>query len=498
MAGPQGAGHATPSFGGVRRYAPRLWRHTRCSRRGGSRRVDVRKALTALRASWWLIVAGMVLGGAGALVGAQLQQPMYEANTQFFVATQNTNTTSDVFQGGQFSQERVTSYARLITGEQLAGRVVDRLGLDESATALASRISAEPIADTVLIDVSVEDRSPSVAREIAQAIGLEFTRLVEELETAPGAATSPVAVRVTLAPEEPDSPSSPQVARSVLVGSVLGGVVGVGLAFLRVALDRSVKRPDEISESLGLPVIGTIARDNKLAKAHVIDREAVTRAAEDYRQLRTNLQYLKVDDPPKVIMLTSALPDEGKTTTVVNLAVALADAGRRVTVVDGDLRKPKVTRYLGLIGGVGLTNILSGSAGVDDVLQRHGTRGLNVIAAGPTPPNPGEMLSSSQMRAMLDGLRSENDFILVDAPPLLPVADAVGLAVHVDGVLLSARYGRTQKEQLRQAAAALERVGAKALGVILNIVPGNSEIATAYGYGHKYEVGDEGPGPKFR
>ncbi|WP_448642929.1 CpsD/CapB family tyrosine-protein kinase [Geodermatophilus sp. URMC 63] len=227
---------------------------------------------------------------------------------------------------------------------------------------------------------------------------------------------------------------------------------------------------------------------------HTIDHAPNTRTAEDYRQLRNNLQFLKVDEPPKVIMVSSALPSEGKTTAVVNLGLALADAGRRVTIVEADLRKPKVTRYLGMVGGVGLTNILSGSADLDDVVQKHGTGDLHVIAAGPTPPNPGELLSSSHMFSLLDKLRGQNDFVLVDAPPLLPVADSTGLSVYMDGVLLSVRYGSTHKEQLQQAAATLERVGATLLGVILNIVPPKAELATAYGYGYGYGY-DTGTGP---
>jgi capsular exopolysaccharide synthesis family protein len=188
-----------------------------------------------------------------------------------------------------------------------------------------------------------------------------------------------------------------------------------------------------------------------------------------------------------VIMVSSAVPSEGKTTVVVNLALALMEAGRKVTIIEADLRKPKVTRYLGMVGGVGLTNILAGTADIEEVIQTFGPGGLSVIAAGPTPPNPGELLSSSHMFALVDKLRGQNDFILVDAPPLLPVADSSGLAVIMDGVLLSVRYGSTTKEQLRQAAATLERVGAKTLGVILNIVPPKAELASAYGYGYSYE-----------
>jgi receptor protein-tyrosine kinase len=293
-------------------------------------------------------------------------------------------------------------------------------------------------------------------------------------------------VTVTDRPEVPTTPSAPDTVRNVALGLLAGLLLGAALAVIRAYTDRTITDAAEASDVAGAPVIGAILRDEQLNKTHTIEGTGSARVAEDYRQLRTNLQFLNVDEPPKVIMISSAMPSEGKTTTVVNLGLALADAGRRVTVVEADLRKPKVTKYLGLVGGVGLTNVLSGSADVEDVLQKHGTGDLFVIAAGPTPPNPGELLSSSHMFALLDKLRSENDFVLVDAPPLLPVADSTGLAVYMDGVLLSVRYGTTRREQLQQSAEMLQRVGARLLGIILNIVPPKVELATAYGYGYSY------------
>jgi capsular exopolysaccharide synthesis family protein len=172
---------------------------------------------------------------------------------------------------------------------------------------------------------------------------------------------------------------------------------------------------------------------------------------------------------------------------VINLGLALAEAGRRVTVVEADLRRPKVTRYLGLVGGVGLTNILAGTADVAEVIQYYGEDGLGVIAAGSTPPNPSELVASASMAELLEKLRASNDFVLIDSPPILPVADATGLAVIVDGVLLTVRYGSTRTDQLEQAAATVQRVGARTLGVILNIVPPKAEIASALGHGYGYD-----------
>ncbi|SFK92429.1 polysaccharide biosynthesis tyrosine autokinase [Geodermatophilus ruber] len=455
--------------------------------------MEFREVLAALRAAWWLPLIGLLVGGAAALLVSLLQTPLYTASTQLFVSTRDTASTSEAFQGSQFSQQRVTSYARLLTGEELAGRVVDRLGLDESPSALSEQITATAVTDTVLIDVTVTDPAPEQAQRIAAAVGEEFTALVTELETPDGGGASPVKVTITDRPEVAAAPSSPQTARNLALGLLVGLLVGAGLAVLRARLDRTVKDPEETAELAGAPVIGTVLRDEGLEKRHVVERLVDNRTAEDYRQLRTNLQFLNVDQPPKVIMVSSALPSEGKTTMVINLALALADAGQRVTVVEADLRRPKLTRYLGMVSGVGLTNILAGTADVEDVTQTY-RDGVSVIASGPTPPNPGELLASSHMAALVTKLREQSDFVLVDAPPLLPVADSAGLAAAMDGVLLSVRYGSTRKDQLQQAGLTLERVGATTLGVVLNIVPPKAELASVYGYGYSYETGTSNGG----
>ena len=447
--------------------------------------MDLRDIYAALRTRWWLPVLGLVVASSAALGLSLAQTPLYTASTQLFVSTTEQTSTSDVLQGSQFSEQRVTSYARLITGQEIASRLIDRLKLRMSAEELSKELSATAVQNTVLIDVTVTDPSPQQAQRIAAALGSEFTAFAAQLERSDADGVSPVKVTVTQRPSVPSEASSPKTVRNSILGGIVGLLVGAGLAVARVRLDRSVKDSDVATELANAPVIGTILRDEALLRRHTIDRGTASRTAEDYRQLRTNLQFLNVDQPPKVIMVSSAVPSEGKTTVVVNLALALADAGRKVVIVESDLRRPKVSRYLGIVGEVGLTNILAGTANIDEVLQSY-REGMAVIASGPTPPNPGELLGSSAMTALLEKLRTEYDFILVDAPPLLPVADASTLAPAMDGVLLSIRYGHTQKDQLRQAAATLEGVNAKLLGVILNIVPPKAEGASAYGYGYGY------------
>jgi receptor protein-tyrosine kinase len=454
--------------------------------------MEFRDVLAALRAGWWLAVMGLVIGGLAALGGSLLMTPKYTSSTQLFVSTDDASSTSAVFQGSQFSQDRVSSYVELLAGEELAARVVDAANLDMSPGELAAEIGVSTVPQTVLINVTVTDPSPQQAQRIALEIGEQFPRMVAELETTSSGAL-PVQLDVVREAGLPTVPSSPQTLLNVAFGAFAGLLLGAVAAITRARLDRSVKKPEEAAALAGAPVMGVVLRHQDLDSGNAANRGRPPRVAEDYRQLRANLQFLDVDEPPKVIMVSSALPSEGKTTAIINLALALAEAGRKVTVVEADLRRPKITRYLGMVGGVGLTNILAGTADVTDVTQYYGEHRLAVIAAGPTPPNPSGLVASASMAELLGKLRAGNDFVLVDSPPILPVADSTGLAVLVDGVLLSVRYGSTRKDQLQQSATTLQRVGARTLGIILNIVPPKAEIAQALGHGYGY---DAEPDPK--
>jgi capsular exopolysaccharide synthesis family protein len=449
--------------------------------------MELREVVRAFRAFWWMLVTGVLLGGIAATAVSLLVTPQYTSHTRLFVSTTGSTSTSDVLTGSQFSQQRVASYVRLLTGEDLAARVIADLELDMTPEEFAEQVTASAVPETVLLDVTVTDPSPQRARDIAEGTSAEFIRLIRGLETPRGSGTSPVTVTVVDTAKLPARPSEPQVLRNIVLGLAVGLLAGGGAAVVAARLDRSVKDGDEASALVGAPLVGTIQRDQALNKTHTTDRRGDSRTAEDYRQLRNNLRFLEVDDPPRVIMVSSAVPAEGKTTLVINLALALAEAGQRVIVVEADLRRPKVTSYLGMVGGVGLTNVLTGTAYLEEVLQQHGMDGLTVLAAGPTPPNPGELLASSHMRAVVEKLRGQFDVVLVDAPPLLPVADASGLAPHTDGVLLSVRYGSTHRDQLRQAATTVERAGGRTLGAVLNIVP--PRAGSKYGYGNSYESG---------
>jgi succinoglycan biosynthesis transport protein ExoP len=451
--------------------------------------LELKDVLQAVRSGWWLLVCSVLLavGAAGALTW--FATPLYSSSTQLFVSTATTADTSAAYQGNLFSQQRVTSYAELLTGERMAGRVVEELGLDLSPQEVAGKVTATAVPETVILTVTVTDTSAQRAQEIADSLGRQFTEQVTELETPDGAAASTVKV-TTVEPAEVDAaPVSPDVTRNLALGAVLGALLGLGLALLRSRLDNTVKTNEDIIRLTGAGVIGTVLEDPQLAKQHLVtDLDEHSVSAEAYRAVRTNLQFLNVDNPPRVIVVSSSIPAEGKSTLAVNLGTALAQSGSRVMLIEADLRRPRVTHYMGLVSGAGLTNVLAGTASLHEVAQPWGDGKLTVLGAGPMPPNPSEMLGSAQMRGLLDDLRQTHDYVVIDAPPLLPVTDAAVLTVLSDGCLISTRYGKTRREELAEAAAILARIDGKLLGVVLNRVPQVNGAARGYGYGYSYQA----------
>lgn len=454
-----------------------------------------------LQTRWITVCVTTLVAVLGALAYTFATTPLYEASTRLFVSTSSNSSLSDLYQGNRFSQERVLSYTELLMGETLAQRTIDKLNLDMSAGQLKEQIKASAKPDTVLIDVSVLDPSPVRARDIANTLSDEFVLLISELETPPKGGGQPDArVVVEQKASIPATPVVPNAPRNIAIGLAAGVLLGVGLAILRDRLDNTVKDRETLEEITQVGLVGSIPLDKERRKEPAISFETDNSGiAEAFRKLRTNLQFLAVDNPPRVIVVTSSSPHEGKSTTAINIALALAEAEHNVVLVDGDMRRPSVDRYLDLVGTVGFSTVLSGGASLSEVLQATKFPRLTVLTSGATPPNPSELLGSLAAKNVLSDLRAKFDYVIVDSSPLLAVTDGAILAANADGALVMSRSGQTKREHLAHAIGILRDVGATVLGAVFTMTP--TRRGGQYSYSYSYYGEDrreptiQSPGP---
>ncbi|MFF4137891.1 polysaccharide biosynthesis tyrosine autokinase [Streptomyces mirabilis] len=444
--------------------------------------MDLHGFLKALARRWPTVVVCLVLAIGVALAATSFSTPVYEARTQLFVATRTSEDTAQLNQGQSFSEARVQSYAAIVTTRQVTRPVVKELRLHTTPEELASRITAVAPLNTVLIDITVRDTEPERAARIANAVAQRFSAVVERLEApkrAPGSersrsrtgdGSSPVSLGVTQEAVAPVGPVSPRPLLNLAAGVFGGLLLGAGLVALRENLDTTLKTSEALGEFTALPGLGTIPYDRNAVRQPLVSADGHSHRAEAFRKLRTNLQFSQVDDPPRIIVVTSSVPGEGKTNTAVNLALSLAEAGVSTCLVDGDLRRPCVASTFGLVQDAGLTTVLIGQARIEDVMQQVGG-GLSVLASGAVPPNPTELLASARMEEVLRELAVTYEVVIVDTAPLLPVADTVGLASLAQGALLVVRAAKTSREQVRTAAESLDRVGVRVLGTVFNMAP---------------------------
>jgi capsular exopolysaccharide synthesis family protein len=447
--------------------------------------------LGALRSRWLTVLASVLVVLIAAILTTLLTTPLYQASTRLFVSSTGGQSISDSYQGNRLSQDRVASYAEIIRGETLALRTIDRLNLDMSAAALRGKIEATSKADTVLINVMVTDASPVRARDLANALSDEFVVMVRELETPSPGVRPDARVVVEQRASIPESPVTPKKKINIALGLSAGLVLGIGLALLREMLDNTVKDRENLEQITGVGLVGSVPLDKGRREQPAISFDTDNSAiAEAFRKIRTNLQFLAVDNPPRVIVVTSSAPSEGKTTTAINIALALAEAEHDVVLVDGDMRRPSLAKYLDLVSSVGFSTVLSGAASLADVLQATKYPHLTVLAAGATPPNPSELLGSQAAGKVLNDLRSQFDYVIIDSSPLLAVTDGAILATQADGTLLIARFGETKRDQLAHTVGILNDVGATLLGSVITMTPARGNSAYSYSYSYSY-YGDE-------
>lgn len=463
---------------------------------GGMNAMDLRDYLRILRKNWWIVAFVTLLGVGGGLFVNFKAVPQYQSSVTFYVSTPSSELTgTSAFQANQYALAKIDSYTKLLSSDALAERVIRKSGLDMSVPAVTGRISASSDLNTVLIVAKVTDADAQRSLALATAVSTEFGALVDQLDNrtgADGVSGSTVKMNVVSGPTLDPAPISPRKKLNLGLGLVAGLIAGVALALARGLLDTTIRTSETLGGLIHVPVLGTVGFESSARRYPVlIASQNRSIRAEAYRQLRTNLQFMDVDNPVTVLVVTSSVAGEGKSTTAANLAIVYAEAGRRVLLIDADMRRGRISEYLGLEDVVGLSNVLAGSVDVHDVLQPWGNDKLMVLLKGESPPNPSELLGSHNMIDLIAAMRSEFDIVVVDSPPLLPVTDAAVASTWADGVLLVVRFGRTSRSQVATSIKALEGIDARLLGAVLTMRPHRLSDKTK-GY-QAYGVYDEKP-----
>jgi succinoglycan biosynthesis transport protein ExoP len=474
-----------------------------------------------------VVIAAVAAVMGIALTAALVKTPVYEGKVRVLLKAPSSESLFDARTGERLDASRAVDTDLLVLKSE-AIRAAVREQVDE-----APKVSATSVGQTDVIEIRARHEDPERAAAITNAYAtayIDFRRsqAVEELLAAAGqigdkiselqaqidvaqgqqqaalieqqalfkqrldqlqvdAALKTGGAQLITPAAVPSEPVEPRPLRTAVFALAVGLLLGVGLAFLLDHLDDSVKTKDDLERSSGLAVVGLIpaaATWKATEEPRVLSVEEPTSpAAEAYRTLRTSVQFLGIERALGTLQVTSANAQEGKTTTLANLGVALARAGQPVVLVCCDLRRPRIHDFFGLSDKVGFTSVLLGDVPLWSAIQEvPGVDRLSLLAAGPLPPNPSELLATDRTAEVLGPLQAEGNLVLIDSPPVLPVTDALVLSRRVDATLLVCAAGRTSRKDVARAVELLGQVDAPLVGAVLNGVTAGG----SYGYGYQY------------
>ena len=541
------------------------------------RPASVSQYLAIARRRLWILLALPLMTAAIAYALSTTQSARYKATAKVIVNRSNivaliTDVQPDTTAGVDPTRY-LTTQATVAQSPALAKRVVDASGVPGlSAGRFLSESDASAESNADILDLSVSDASPGRARLLTNTYAEEFARFKQELDTEKindaihedqlqlnslrkqgksdtsayaelfqellrlktvgGQLTNTTSV---LQGADTAAKTRPLPRRNGLIGGLLGALIGIGLAFLAEAVDKRVRTEQEFEQALGLPLLGRLLRPSRRLRKRnelVMLREPGTIQAEMFRKLRTSLEFVNFEHSARTIMLTSAVPREGKSTTAANLAVALARAGRRVALVDLDLRRPYLHTFFNVRSEPGSTDFVIGRADLADVTreiaipsgnfsarpatltpgraQRRGSgrsrdelaslssngrgdaRGvLDLLPCGTIPRAAAELLERDRVATLLEELSAKFDMVIVDAPPLLAVGDAQALTAKVDAVVVVTQLG-LHRRQLHELARQLQNSPALILGFVLTGLSARDSYGYGYGYGYGYDLQADG------
>ncbi|MCL4079021.1 polysaccharide biosynthesis tyrosine autokinase [Coriobacteriia bacterium Es71-Z0120] len=520
--------------------------------------MELRDYLAVIRARKWVIIQAAVIVTITAVIASLLMPPVYEGTAKVLISEKDAGAAllGQVF--SEFSQpERgLQTQVQLMQIRPLLENTIRKLGLKMTPEELLKNVEIKGVGQTNIVEITAKSRKAETAADIANTLADEFVawskdykresiraaadeverrlesakqeildlgreiqekgksdelatelsiainsytdlagrleelRIQEQLEPGSGRVVSPAVVAA--------EPVEPRPVRNGVLGLAVGLIFGLGMAFLYEYLDDTVKSTEQVEEILGAPVLGIIPAE-KIEKDEKRRLTLVTHpgtaAAEAYRVLRNSLDFVNFQHDIASLMITSAAPAEGKSTVAANLAAGLAQAGKKVAYVNCDFRKPTTHHFFAVSNSVGLSDVLAGTVSLKSALQRVGDVGeLLVLTSGKLPPNPSELLGSEKMRLIVEELKNWADWVIIDTPPLLAVADGSAVARWADGILFVSKAGVTARGAIRQSAELLQQVGARVIGAVVwgldSSAGGSSYYYGGKGYAGYYRYAD--------
>jgi polysaccharide biosynthesis transport protein len=489
--------------------------------------------LRMLRRRIGIVLICAVLVPAAALVFSLSQQKQYSACGSLLFRDPQLDQKlfgSTVFAPSSDPTREAATNAKLASLEVVAARTSKALHNRMSPGAIGSEIAVTPAGQSDVVSICATDPDPKFAASLANTFAQQFIAFRRDADRSKiSSAQQLVQVQIArLSSSErngpqgsalrtrgeqlqilaalqtgnaelvqpatiPTTPSSPKTRRNVVVAALLGLLMGCGIALLLERLDRRLKDPKQVSDVYGRPVIGAVPESREIARTEQGFEDLPTNEAEPMRMLRANLRYFNVDHEVRSVLVTSAAPGEGKSTVAKHLASAAASTGERVLLLEADLRRPTLKTRMHLTGDYGLSQVLAGTSSLRSAIEQVEVAGsggqprsLSVLASGPIPPNPTDLIESDRMRQVLKAVSEKYDLVVIDTPPTSVVSDAIPLVKNVDGVLVVARLGKTTRDSSAHLRDQLNNLGAYVLGVVVNSVTRASASGYAYGYGYGY------------
>ena len=426
----------------------------------------------------YIIIATLVCCLIGGIYTKFLTIPMYKSSTTVILGSNQEGTgitQSDI----SINNNLVSTYAEIIKSRRVLEQVQKELNESYTYKELASEISVSSINNTQIIKITVEDNNALNAKIIANLVAKVFTVEVPELYNLDNVHILDVAI-------EEEEPYNINVAKSSIIGGVLGLVLSSGIFFVIYYFDRTAKSVEQVEEVLQMPILGSVEETKNLKEELVVATNPKEIISEQIRTIRTNLQFTSADEKIKTILITSSIPSEGKSFISSNLATAFAQNNKKVLIVDCDMRKGRVNKIFKISNRIGLSNLLAykedDEENLEDYVFKTKIDNLYIIPRGKVPPNPSELLNSQKTAKLISLLSEIFDYIIFDGPPVNGLSDSLIMSDYVDRTIVVTSLNSAPIELLESTKKMLTNVNAKVAGVIVNKVPRRKSSGKSYYY----------------